>query len=424
MEELSAPLETALGFLLAAAIGFLVGRTREEEGTRRAGIRDFIIVALTGGIAAYVNLLGVTIVLIAAVTLVLLAMRFNHPERAGITTELAALATFLLGYLALSSEEAVAAGLGIALTIVLVTKEQIHEFALRTVSEREFGDTLKFLVMIFVILPLLPEGSYGPFGFFEPRKIWFFIILVSAVSFVGYFLAKFLGPEKGMLLGGLLGGLTSTTAYTGAASRAVAEAPDSAVPMARATLLANTIMFPRMLVISAVISPPLALAGLPALAAATLAGLASAWILGRAGDGASKHDFESGFKNPFALGPALKFGVIFTIVLFLVRAGRAWLGESGQLITGALGGLLDVDAVTLSMAQFFGGGEGMAREAILTMLLAATTNAVFKSVLAQSSGQAAFYLRMIAGFVIMLAAGLAVLFLVPMELLTGIQMTR
>jgi uncharacterized membrane protein (DUF4010 family) len=408
------PQSDGVGFLIAIAIGFLLGRTRERGAgeTPKPGIRDFVIIALLGGVCARIDSIAITVALAAAMTGVLLVTRFQHPERTGVTTELAAVTTFLLGYLCLTPLRPLGAALGIILAGALAAKEELHQFALRTISQREFGDTLKFLALIFVIYPLLPSGAYGPFQFFEPRRIWIFVILVSGVSYVGYFLTKFLKPGKGELLTAVVGGLASTTAYTGGVAKAVAESPGSAVPLARAALLANSIQPPRLLLLAAITAPPLAWRALPAFVAMTVAGLFAAWILGRSGTATRTTKATATFKNPFALGPALKFGVVFTVVLFLTRAGREYLGDRGQFITSALGGILDVDAVLLSVANVFKDDQAVTRDTILAVILAVATNAMFKSALGFSSHQPAFYLRLIAGFLIMIGAGLLVVFTV------------
>jgi uncharacterized membrane protein (DUF4010 family) len=398
---------TAFGFVVAMAIGFLIGRTRERgiAGDPRAGIRDFVITALLGALGARIGEPVLTVALAAAVAAILVVVRLQHPERVGITTDLALLATFALGFLCLTPGRPLAAALGIVVAVVLLNKDRMHRFALQTISEKEFGDTLKFLGLIFIVLPLLPEGGFGPFGFFEPRKVWFFVILVSAVSFVGYFLTKFFDPSRGVLLSALVGGLASTTAYTGGVSKVVAEAPQSAVPMARAALLANTILFPRMLLILTVANPVLAAAAAPVLAGMMAAGLLGVWVVGRTGAADDIREATAGFTNPFALGPALKFGIIFAAVLFLSHVGRFFLGNSGQFLTAGLGGLIDVDAVLLSVAGFHGLGETTARDAVLSMVLAVAANAAFKSVLATASRQPSFYLRLIGGFVAMVVTG-------------------
>ena len=419
MTDLMSPQSAALGFVFAAAIGFLIGRTREqdEDPTPKPGIRDFIILALLGAVCSSLNQMAITITLVVVVAAVILVMRVQCPQRTGVTTELSALMTFLLGFLCLTPERAVGTGLGIILALLLTSKEQLHRFALKTISEREYGDTLKFLALIFVIYPLLPAGGFGPFHFIEPRKTWFFVILVAGVSYVGYFLTKFLDPTKGLLVTAVVGGLASTTAYTGGVSRVVAESPAAALPLARAALLANSIQYPRLLLIVALLSPPLALAALPSLSAMMIAGFVCAWLLGRTGGPIAAQRTTAGFKNPFTLGPALKFGLVFAVVLFLTRAGRDWFGQSGQFVTSAVGGLMDVDAVLLSLTEVFKQGGTPADIAVPGIILAAATNSVFKSALACYSGIRPFYLRMIAGFAIILATGLVVFRVCGVELL-------
>ena len=281
MPDLTGPNSPALGFLLALAIGFLVGRTREPlpKGPPRPGMRDFLIIALLGAVAGHSGSAAIAIALFIGTIGALLVMRAQHPERNGITTELAAVATFALAGLCLTSDRQFGAGLGIVLAAILAERDQLRRFVRDAISDREYIDTLSFLALIFIIYPLLPTGSYGPFGFFRPREIWLFVILVSGVSYVGYFLTKFAGNERGALLTAIVGAIASTTAYTAGISRAVADAPDSAIPAARYSLIANSILFPRTLLIVAVVSPMLAVAAVPAFAAMMLAGFAAAMVL-------------------------------------------------------------------------------------------------------------------------------------------------
>jgi uncharacterized membrane protein (DUF4010 family) len=407
MPEPAAPYSPALGFLLALAIGFLVGRTREPaaEGPPRPGTRDFLIIALLGAVAGHVGNIVVAAMLFAGVIGAILVMRTQHRERSGITTELAAIATFALAALCLTSDRQFGAGLGIVLALILAERDQLRHFVLEGISDQEYIDTLTFLGLIFIIYPLLPAGTYGPFGFFDPRKIWLFVILVSGVSYVGYFLAKYAGEARGAMLTAVLGAVASTTAYTTGVSRMVAEAPDTAIPAARYSLIANSILFPRMLLIVAVVSPTLALAGLPAFAAMMVAGFGAALILGTATHKEGSTVAASTFRNPFSLAPALKFGVVFTIVLLVVRVAQRYLGYGGQMAVSAISGLVDVDAISLSLAGFVNAGTSPARDAVIGMTLAAGVNAIFKSGIARASHQPAFYLRLMAGFVIMFAVG-------------------
>ena len=412
------PYSPALGFLLALAIGFLVGRSREPQagGPPRPGTRDFLIIALLGAVAGHLGNYAVAITLFVGVVAVLLTMRMQHAERSGVTTELAAIATFALAALCLTPDRQFGAGLGIVLALILAERDQLRHFVLEGISDQEYIDTLSFLGLIFIIYPLLPTGSYGPFGFFEPRKIWLFVILVSGVSYVGYFLTKYAGDERGALLTAVVGALASTTAYTIGISHAVEDAPETAIPAARNALIANSILFPRMLLIVGLVSPTLAIAGIPAFAAMMIAGFGAAFILGIAAHKEGATVATSTFRNPFSLVPALKFGVVFTAVLFVARAAKFYLGYDGQMAVAAISGLVDVDAISLTLAGFVNAGSSSARDAVIGMTLAAGVNAIFKGAIARTSHQPAFYLRLMAGFVIMFAVGAAtIMFIDPLQ---------
>jgi uncharacterized membrane protein (DUF4010 family) len=196
---------------------------------------------------------------------------------------------------------------------------------------------------------------------------------------------------RGELLTAMVGALASTTAYTVGVSRAVQEAPDSAIPTARNALIANSILFPRMMLIVAAVYPELAIAMLPAFVAMTLAGFLAASMLTRTRGQRGAALQASIFINPFALWPTLKFGIVFTIVLFLTRAAKHYLGTGGQIFASAISGLVDVDAISLTLAGFVQSGVSTARYAVIGLTLAAGVNAVFKSIVAQRSGHPPFF---------------------------------
>ncbi|MGA6970770.1 MAG: DUF4010 domain-containing protein [Candidatus Binatus sp.] len=419
MPDLSGPNSPALGFLLALAIGFLVGRTREPlpDGPPRPGLRDFLIIALLGAVAGHSANAAIAIALFAGTIGAVLVMRAHHPKRNGITTELAAVATFALAGLCLTPDRQFGAGLAIVLAAILAERDELRRFVRDAISDREYIDTLSFLGLIFIIYPLLPTGSYGPFNFFKPREIWLFVILVSGVSYVGYFLTKFAGNERGALLTAILGAIASTTAYTTAISEAVKEAPASAVSAARYSIIANSILFPRTLLIVAIVSPILALAALPAFAAMTIAGLAAALILAPATLKKSAVA-ASTFRNPFSIRPALEFGVVFTLVLLITRLAKHYAGYGGQMLVSAVSGLVDVTAISVTLASFVRSGTSAARDAVIGLTLAHAVNAIFKSAVARTSRQPAFYLRLMAGFAIMFAAGAVAIVIIDPDRVT------
>jgi len=140
----------------------------------------------------------------------------------------------------------------------------------------------------------------------------------------------------------------------------------------------------------------------------TAAGAGAAWLVGRGGEPAASKPVASGFTNPFQIGSALRYGAVFAAVLFLTKAGKFYFGNSGQLVSAAIGGLIDTDAVTVSLAQFYVAKTSSALNAIVGITVAAAVNAIFKTALAQTGGQLAFSARVAAGFVLMFAAGGAV----------------
>jgi uncharacterized membrane protein (DUF4010 family) len=209
---------------------------------------------------------------------------------------------------------------------------------------------------------------------------------------------------------GILGGLASTTAATLTFSRATRDDPTCTRSYWQATVLANSVQFPRILLLLYAINPVLAQSSIPVLAVMTGAGLVFAYLLTQTGEGsAPQPEFAGG--NPFRLLPALKFGALFATILFLSKAGAATFGGQAVILTGVVGGSVDVDAVSVSVAELFGAGRVSGADALLAVFAALISNAVLKTVLAATSGSIRFALRVAAGFAVMFAAGGLTLFL-------------
>src|SRR5258708_6866122 len=106
---------------------------------------------------------------------------------------------------------------------------------------------------------------------------------------------------------------------------------------------------------------------------------------------------DTAFRNPFSIRPALEFGVVFTIVLLLTRVAKNYAGYGGQMVVSAISGLVDVDAISLTLAGFVQAGASPARDAVIGLTLAAGVNAIFKAAVARTKHPPAFYLRVMAG---------------------------
>ncbi|MBI4873419.1 MAG: MgtC/SapB family protein [Acidobacteria bacterium] len=399
----------------ALLIGLLVGFEREAsqvgEADKHAGFRDFILISLTGSMCGLLALPWLTGTALAAIALLLAVSHHHNVARIGVTTEMAAVATFCLGYLTSTQQVADGAMLAIGLTIVIAAfleaKRAMQKLVRETITEGEFRDTLRFLAIIFIIFPLLPAGDFGPYQFFSPHRVWLFVILVSSISYVGYFLQKFLGAGRGLTLAGVLGGIASTTAATTAFAKDAAENPANLKPLWRASTIANTVWFPRVLAILFVMNPALAMASLAPLAAMTAAGLALSFFLARREAQPGKESSVP-VGNPFRLAPALKFGVLFTLILLAGKASAAEFGTDAIYWASIIAGSFDVDAVAVTLCDLLGGNRTSLEVASAALLLALASNAVLKSALAFYAGTRAFGWRVAAAFSVMFAAGAGV----------------
>lgn len=399
------------GLAEALLIGLVIGAQREAaQDERQAGVRDFLLIALTGGICGILDTPWLSAAALLAIALMLAIFHWQARERTGITTEMAAIAAFCLAVLAATPTRPLGSGLAVGGALIIVAfleaKRALHTFFRETITEREFSDTILFLALIFIVYPILPEGAYGPYEALAPRQVWLFVILVSSISFVGYFLEKFLGAGKGLAWTSLLGGLASTTAATLAFARQSREDPGGRNRYWSAAVVANAIQFPRVLAILYVVDPALAFEGSALLLTMAGAGLLLGGALfSRNRQGGEPQRLPTG--NPFRLGPALKFGAVFATVMFFSKAAATEFGHLGIYWASAAGGALDVDAVAVSLANLEHGGIVPVATARSVLFLALVMNAAVKSLLAAWAGGSGFGLRVAAAFALIFSAGAA-----------------
>lgn len=394
-------------------IGFIVGLERESDKEEtHAGLRDFVTIALAGGLCGVLHQPLITVAALVSMTAMLVVFRMQTAGRTGITTEIAAVATFLLCVLTATPEVEWGSQLAIALTVVLAlfldARDGLRKFARETLTDKEYWDTLRFLAVIFVILPVLPNGAFGPYEMLNPRQVWIFVILVSSISYLGYFFQKFFGEEQGLKLTAVLGGIGSTTAATLAFARQAGEEGGRWRQLAAAAVLANAVQSPRVAVLLWLAGGPMVETAAVALAAMTAVGLGYAWWLMRAGAEGPGRGGVLGLGNPFRIVPALKFGALFVFVRVLARWASAEFGNAGVMVSSALGGAVDVDAIAYSLAGVMRDGAMGRQVALGGLLIALGANAALKTVFAYTSGGRAFGRVVASGFVLMFAAGVAV----------------
>lgn len=341
------------GLLLAIAIGFLVGiergwRLREEEaGGRVAGIRTFTLVGLLGGLAGMnfappIEALFLILVLgTIAALLVGYAADMRRDNNVSVTSTLAAILTLGLGALATSGQMALASVGAGATVILLASREALHK-AIEYSSEKDLQALLRLVLVVFVILPLLPDSNMGPFGALNPRRLWMVVVITGAVSFVGYVLARWLGQRRGALLTAAVGALVSSTAVTLNSARRLREGAEGPADDA-AVAIASALMLGRALLLVAVLAPFAFVAVAALIAPGFLVSLlAAAFLLYRV------RRSEAELTSPRLKVPGLGLALLFALTVAVMAVVSAWaqarFGDGSGALVIALGGTADIDA--------------------------------------------------------------------------------
>jgi len=385
-------LTVALDFATTILLGALIGierekRKAEEEKTGHiGGLRTFILLALLGAAAGWLSrtlstpwILAAALLIVGAVVVAgyFVTARSSQDGR-GLTTEIAAVVVFLLGAMVMLGYETLAIGLGVVTAAVLAYKQPLHGFVEKLGWDDVYAG-VRLLIATFIALPLLPDQTIDPWGALNPYKLWLLVILISSLSLVGYVLTRLLGASRGVALTGLVGGLASSTAVTLSFAKEGREKPGIANALACGILLAWAVMFVRVLVLVAVVNRAL-LAPLlvPFLVMAVTVGVFSAFYYFRDGSTEKRASAkgEVDVKNPFSLMAAAKFGALFAIILLAVKIVQQTMPPSGLYAVAALSGLVDVDAITLSMAELAQSGE--AHTAVIAIVIASLSNTLVK----------------------------------------------
>lgn len=387
--ELMARFGTALG------AGLLVGLQRQyakmqEADDLFAGTRTFALIALVGALAAFVtDEMGSPLVLVAvlAVVGVYVGMGYAVNIRGGdpgITTEIAAIITFLTGAVAAVGHLAIAAAVAVGMTTLLALKPWTERLV-ESIDAEDLQATLRFAVLGALILPLLPDTPLGPapFDAASAFQIGLMVVFISGLSFLGYALIKIVGTRRGVGLTGILGGLVSSTAVTLTMAERSREAEAMKRTLALTVLLAWSIMYGRVLVEVIVINREL----LPRVVLPVLVGIVVlvGWVGYIYWSDRRSRDPESDtseFANPFRLKPAIQFGLLYGVVLIGSKAASMYLGSPGVYTGAIISGIADVDAITLSMAELSQGEASLTHDtAANAIVIAAATNTIVKGAL-------------------------------------------
>ncbi|MFZ2168395.1 MAG: MgtC/SapB family protein [Methylococcaceae bacterium] len=402
---------------IALAIGLLIGmergwRTRDrDEGMRVAGLRTYGLFSLLGGLwgilAQQIDpvLMGFAFLGLTSVLLLAYSKSLNKFEDFSITSIVASLITFTLGALTAFGHITLASASAVVITSLLSFKPLLHGW-LKKLERQELNATLKLLLISVVMLPILPDQSYGPWAAFNPYHIWWMVVLIAGISYLGYFAIRILGNQHGPVLTGALGGLVSSTAVTLDLSKLSSQHPNMENAVAAGILTACATMFARTLLLTSIIIPAVFRLLLPALLVMSIFSYLLAFLLWR-----NAHEFLSSeeitLENPFQLGMALKFGAFLAVIILLSRLLQFYFGDMGTYFLAAASGLADVDPIILSMSQM--SKEGLeVNVAARAILIAVTVNSCIKTIFSWVIGGWALGIRVFGSLAGAIAAGLLI----------------
>ncbi len=380
-------------FLLALAIGLLMGLERERNPNAKAGLRTFALIALIGAaattLASVLDTPSIISTGLAVVGLIMIAAYYHHHDTqleldSGTTTIATAVVCYLLAVMAMTDHARLAAIGAIIATALMYFKAELHGVA-HKLERRDLVSILQFAAVAFVVLPLMPDKSFGPYGALNLHHFWLMVVLISGLSLFGYAALRLIGREHGAALLGVFGGLVSSTATTLAYSRYVGSYNQQdqqgleriSSLAATVVIAANLVLLVRVTLLAAFVEPSILRVLAPVTISALLAGIAVAACRSRRDVIATELTIPE-IKNPTELRAALIFSGIYVAVLLL----STWLvdvaGSKGMYTASLVSGLTDVDAITLSSLRLFGLGSLSSFQVTVSMVLAISANSVFK----------------------------------------------
>jgi uncharacterized membrane protein (DUF4010 family) len=382
------------GLVVATLGGLAIGVERQWSGhasgpdARFAGVRTFTMLGgmagLAGALWARESPVLAAVLLASAGALVVAAYVAASRRDVDGTTEVAALVVLAAGAAAGLGHTRLASGVIAVTVLLLVEKSRLHALVSR-LDDAGMRAAVRFGVMAVVVLPLLPAGPFGPLGGVRPRELWMLVLFFSGLSFAAYLAQRAVGPERGYPVAGLLGGLISSTSVTLGFSRTSRADGGLAWALTAGVVAACTVLLLRILVATTVLNPPLTLTLVPYFVLPFLVGLASVGLsLGRAQGVRAEMPLSA---NPLQVRQSLEMAVLFQIVLVLVYLARDSFGALGVLVSGAVLGLTDMDALTLSMSR----SEGLTREiAARAITIGVLSNTLLKGTVAAVVGKGTF----------------------------------
>ncbi len=401
---------------VAIVLTSLIGLEREQKYQKYGsdafgGVRTFALIGLFGALSfilsaysiVYFAVLTVGFFLLIVTSYFITCKRNND---VGATSEVAAILVYIVGILCGMEKFVLATVVALAVLSILHFKAPLHKWA-KHLKNEEIVSAIQFIVIAFVVLPLLPNQEFGPFGFFNPYIVWLMVVFISAISFVSYIAIKLFGAKRGIGVTGFLAGFISSTALVLSFSGESKRNKGIVNPYVLAVVVASSAMFFRVLLEVSVLSPGLLDMLLIPLVAMGGVGILSVLFLWIKKDKSSEKIEKEmlKIKSPFRIGPALKFGAFFAAISLLTKLGSEYMGDSGLYLSSFISGIMDVDAITVNMAGDFVANKITENAAVVAIIIAAMTNTFAKGAIFLALGHRKVALKIISIFALMLLVG-------------------
>ncbi|HUP52746.1 MAG TPA: MgtC/SapB family protein [Longimicrobiales bacterium] len=408
---------TFMDLLIALGIGLLVGLQKERTESPLAGLRTFALASLLGAVAAllsqqmgsWIIVAGLLVIAALMVTGNVMLMRRGDIDP-GQTTEVAIVLTFLVGALVVVGPREVAIVLGATMAMLLHLRDELKGWVKR-LSDRDVRAVMQFVVISLIILPVLPDQTYGPYDVLNPRQIWWMVVLIVGMNLAGYAAFRLMGQRAGTALAGVLGGTISSTATTMSYARLAKASPSHTKAAVVIVWIASGIVFVRILIEIGAVAPAFLPTAAGPVSVMIIIFVVAAVAIWKSSTAPTESPLDPG--NPSELKPALLFGALYAAVLLVVAAAQDMLGNVGLFAAAALSGLTDIDAITLSTSRLVATGVVDQATGWRLILVGAMSNMLFKFGLAASLGTQEMAKRLAVLFSLAIAVGAGLIVVWP-----------
>lgn len=405
---------------LAIGLGLLIGLQRESKNTKIAGVRTFTLIAVLGVVSGFITrdfnnpfllpLFGIAITALLIVANVIKIKKFSEPDT-GQTTEIAALLMFAIGAYLVLGDRVIGVIIGGFMAILLFVKERLHNF-IDKLENKDFTAIMTFAGISLVVLPILPDRTFGPLDVLNPYNIWLMVVLIVGISVVGYFIYKFVNTKTGIISNGVLGGLISSTATTVSYSRKTKNTKNISLLAAFVVTTASAIALIRILFEVGVIIPEkLPKIILPIAVEFIIMVILCTGLFYKINQKNSEKMPEP--ENPAQFKSALVFGLLYGLILLAVAFTKKEFGNQALYVVAIISGLTDVDAITLSLSKLIKDGDLKTQTGWRLILLASLSNLLFKGILAGILGTKQLLKWVAISFGIAIVSGLLIIWLWP-----------